>query len=211
MKKLNLDAIKHVIVCLALFAGFQITSLQADVPDRSIDATTLEAEFSDASIVSSLSYALNNCYQRFCWENGNFGTFLNLDRLGVSPDGQAATLWIGHFIPETLDFWAPLWSEVVYLETWHGQPPYTDYPGASAAIHGINFWAFVEEVLDAALNNRNYKGSLEAPGWYGVHLSDFSVLTQTAAPADIALTAKVRRVPGGSEANVTLTFSATLR
>jgi hypothetical protein len=184
------------------------TNLQADLPVAGVDPLKLEADFSGSKILDDLLFASANCRDDF-FACGNQSEFIFQDQTGITDDGRTATLWAGRWFSEpfSIRIGQRVWAESVYVELWTGAAPYTDFAGASFVVQGVNWWKFVDQVLERAQANRKGKFEIAAPGFYGVHFSDFAVTEQTAAPASIILTATVNKVPGAISGDVELNLA----
>ena len=180
---------------------------QADFPVKGLDPLNLQANFAGVEILNELSFASANCRENY-FPCGDWSEFVNLDQTGITNDGRTATLSISRWFyePMSIRVGQHVWSEVVYFQIWTGAAPYTDYTGASMVVQGVNFWNFVDEVLDYVDANRKGSFTLSAPGWYGTHLSDFAVTAQTAAPANIIITATVNKVPQANMGEIEINF-----
>ena len=203
----------HLIREQIMFKGFYFfialilvsVSVSAEIPDPSTDSLTIEANFDEAGIYWALTYANSHCRHIWC---GSQSTFLYVDHTGSTRDGEIASIWFGRWIPETMtasDYL--IWNETVYLEMWTGLPPNVDYSAASAVIHGVPWWSFVDQVLEAANANQKAKVELTTTGWYGVHLDD-AYFNHTASVAEITIIATVEKSKNAAFGDVVLTYTA---
>jgi len=188
------------------------TIARAGLPVQGVDPLKLEADFAGTEILDGFSFASTNCREDY-FACGSQSEFINLNETGLTNDGRIATLWVGRwfFEPMTYRVAQRIWSEIVYIEFWTGIAPFSDFTGASMVVQGVNFWSFADSVLESTSANKKGKFTLSAPGWYGVNLSDSSLTAQTAAPANIILTAVVSKVPGATEGEIELNFSTEVK
>lgn len=189
-----------------------LTPLLAEVPQPGLDPPVFRTHIPSDENAFYWAMAENmHCRTEHC------DVIADMPRAGRTDAGEEVTYWIGHYIvdPNTDGPVFRIWYEMVYVQLWTNSTTGVhnggvDYSCMGALFTGVNFWDFVEKVVDAVEANKGATIRLDTPGFYGVHLNDYAAAIQTAAPARLVLTAKVKHVPRSSLGEVELVVTATL-